>query len=93
MLKLTHFWDFLQVKLVCYCRCLIRLHQHKLIKKVLSLFNNVSLQEDSSVEKKLTFRHVTVETTSSSSWFMEVKNDLVEIQFGRYSNLFREPST
>ena len=42
-------------------------------KKVLSLFNNVTLQDDSSTEKQLAKRQLPMKNDKSSSWFIHVK--------------------
>ena len=42
-------------------------------KKVLSLFNNVTLQYDSSTEKQLAKRQLPMKNDNSSSWFIHVK--------------------
>ena len=42
-------------------------------KRVLSLFHNVTLQDDSSVEKHLAKRHLTVKSDKSNSWYIHVK--------------------
>ena len=42
-------------------------------KKILTLFNNICRQEDSSVEKQIAWRQITVKTLKSNSWFITVK--------------------
>ena len=46
-------------------------------KKILTLFNNVCLQPESSVEKRLARRQLAVKTHSSVSWFITAKKLLL----------------
>ena len=47
-------------------------------KRVLSLFHNVTVQDDSSVEKQLAKRQLTVKSDKSNSWYIHVKKTLMK---------------
>ena len=56
--------------------------QAQLDKRVLTMFNNVCLQSDSAVEKKLAIRQLTVKNDASHSWFIQVKHILWKYELG-----------
>ena len=62
-------------------------------KKILTLFNNICRQEDSSVEKQIAWRQLTVKTLESNSWFIAVKKILWKYKLEDISFYLENPIT
>ena len=62
-------------------------------KKILTLFNNICRQEDSSVEKQIAWRQLTVKTLKSNSWFIAVKKILWKYKLEDISFYLENPIT
>ena len=60
-------------------------------KKILSLFNNVTLQEDTAVEKQLARRQMTMKHDKSNSWFIHVKKTLLKYELCEIQNYIDQP--
>ena len=60
-------------------------------KKILSLFNNVTLQEDTAVEKQLAKLQMTIKHDKSNSWFIHVKKTLLKYELCEIQNYIDQP--
>ena len=67
--------------------------QEQLHIKILNFFNNICNQKESSVEKRIARRQLTVKNMKSTSWFIEVKRIFWTYDLGDpYENLDHPPS-
>ena len=60
-------------------------------KKALVFFNNVCLQPDSAIEKRLAIRQSTVKNLKSNSWFMDIKKLLWKYDLGDIEECLNSP--
>ena len=61
-------------------------------KKILTLLNNVARQDDTSVEKQLAMRQLTIKKEKSSSCFVHARKTFFKIWSWWYSWTFSEPA-
>ena len=60
-------------------------------KRALSLFHNVTVQDDSSVEKQLSKRQLTVKSDKSNSWYIHVKKTLMKYELNDIQDYLETP--
>ena len=51
-------------------------------KKILTLLNNVARQDDTSIEKQIVIRQLTIKNDKSSRWFVYARKTLLKYDLG-----------